>query len=139
MRSGFSFVTAIMMMLLISVVGMAMLQLSNMSVEQKGQAFMKTQAELLARSATEYAIKDMLFNPGSMPSTQTDLNGGKTIEINASVYNITMEIQFMGAPDTLSANPDDRKYYGTMLVDTTVATTIDGMPIRYVRRTVQRP
>jgi CO dehydrogenase/acetyl-CoA synthase gamma subunit (corrinoid Fe-S protein) len=123
---------------MIAVVGVAILSLSAMSLEQKGQAFMRAQAELLARSANEYAIKDILLDPKGFPggASVEGIRNGKTMTITADAYTIEMQISFVG--------PEHPEYFGAMLIDTTVTTKkgsagIDNMPIRYARRTVQKP
>lgn len=109
------------MMVLIGIVGAALLNLSAFSVEQKSQAFLRAQAELLARSGTEYAILKIA-------------QGGKinSFNISASPFDINITITYLdnGFPDI----------NGTALIDTVVTTqeSLD-MPIRYHRRTVQQP
>lgn len=113
MRRGFSLITAIFMMVLVAVVGVAILNLSTFSVEQKSQAFLRTQAELLARSGTEYAV------------LQLSKNGVGPVNISADPFDINITMDNLGN--------------GAVLMDTIVTAPDLAMPIRYHRRTVQRP
>ena len=56
MRKGFSLITAIIIMILLATLLTLSISLSSQSVKQTTDIFLKAQAELLARSATEYAL-----------------------------------------------------------------------------------
>ena len=56
LRSGFSVITAIIVMILISTLLILSLSLSSKSIKQTTDIYLKAQAEVLARSATEYAL-----------------------------------------------------------------------------------
>lgn len=107
-------ITAIFMMVLVAVVGVAILNLSAFSVEQKSQAFLRAQAELLARSGTEYAVLQLSKNGVFAP-----------VNISADPFDINITMNDLGS--------------GTVLMDTIVTAPDLAMPIRYHRRTVQRP
>ena len=56
MRSGFSLITAIIIMMTVSMLMTMMVSLSTVTVKSTTDMYLKEQAELLARSATEYAL-----------------------------------------------------------------------------------
>ncbi len=56
MRRGFSLITAIIIMMTVSLLMTMMISLSNVSTKTTTDLYLKEQAELLARSATEYAL-----------------------------------------------------------------------------------
>ena len=62
MRKGFSMVTAILFMVLVSTLGVTMLKLSVESVKTTGDIYLKEQAAFLLRSATEIAIAKIILN-----------------------------------------------------------------------------
>ncbi len=56
MRSGFSLITAIIIMMTVSLLMTLMLSLSSVTVKSTMDMYLKEQAYLLARSATEYTL-----------------------------------------------------------------------------------
>lgn len=129
MRKGFALITAIFMMVAVAVIGVAILMLSSFSVVQKSQAFMRTQSELIARSATEYAIYQVQKDENNIANNDWKNIGG----LDLFDVNITVE-QMKNSADTNS----------TFLIDVTVGSKeIDGnkdqlYPIRFTKRTVQQ-
>ncbi|MDR3347961.1 MAG: hypothetical protein LBN32_05035 [Helicobacteraceae bacterium] len=126
MRKGFSLVTAIFMMAVIAVLGVAILSLAAMANAQKSQAFLRAQAELFARSATEFAILKISEHGAAMP---------QKYEIEAYPFHITVHTQMI---------TDAAEINGTAVVDTFI-TLYEGfidnqhLPLRFHRRTVQQP
>ncbi|GHV07699.1 hypothetical protein AGMMS50229_14940 [Campylobacterota bacterium] len=130
MRRGFSLITGIFMIVAIGALGIAVLNLAATSEIQKSEAFLRVQAELLARSATEHAVYLLQLNPTSVPDIY---------EIRADPFTITVTRKVIANTD-----PDFAELAGTALIDVVVEvrdiTMTDlEMPIRYARRTVQRP
>ncbi len=56
MRKGFSLITAIIIMMAVSVLMTMMISLSSVTVKSTMDIYFKEQAQLLARSAVEYAV-----------------------------------------------------------------------------------
>ena len=69
MRKGFSMVTAILFMVLVSTLGVTMLKLSVESVKTTGDIYLKEQAAFLLRSATEIAIAKIILNPNKIANS----------------------------------------------------------------------
>ncbi|MDR0664200.1 MAG: hypothetical protein LBF86_01575 [Helicobacteraceae bacterium] len=132
-RGGFSLITAIMALVIIATIGMAILSLSTMSVEQKTQAFMRAQAELYAGMGMEYAVNELLRR-GNTTGAASDSRPDK-IDIKVDQFDINVTIRYADGSLTAPHNPE--ALY--MLIDTVVTGEVEGMPIRYARRTVQLP
>ncbi|GHV58605.1 hypothetical protein FACS1894103_0320 [Campylobacterota bacterium] len=136
MRKGFSLVTAIFMMVLISVLGVAILSLAAMSSVQKSQSFLRAQAELLADSAIEYTILRIAdtATPTSDAYTQVETHEGWTRiseqKVIADPFVITVKVKYIDGVDELN---------GTAFFDATAETTIDNMPVRFHKKKHQLP
>ncbi|MDR3163201.1 MAG: hypothetical protein LBT81_05010 [Helicobacteraceae bacterium] len=130
MRRGFSLVTGIFLMVAIAALAIAILSLAATTSVQKSQAFLRTQAELLARSATEYTV--LKISEGSILPTGAGLSTHNA-EIQADPFAINITVRFIaeaGISDDIN---------GTAIVDVVVEAPNLDMPIRYNRRTVQVP
>lgn len=153
MTRGFSLITAIIFIVLVATFGALALSLSSLNVKQTSDLYLKAQAELLAQSATEYAL--LAISAHNIAATNNCLN-----QINATypngtnpTFNINITIKYLGrglpvgttegAPNCniLSNNIQNNDSNITVLIDTFV-TTHEGIatePIRFHRRTLQKP
>jgi len=141
-RGGFSVVVAILVMVLISSILVLSLSLSSKSIKQTTDIYLKAQAEILARSATEYAVLAI--------SGHDMIHGGDCLEnINLSYNNMfdaNMTIMYIGDNlpcnnNILTNNIKTAESNVTVIIDTIVSVK-DGIadePIRIHRRTVQKP
>ncbi|MDR1451814.1 MAG: hypothetical protein LBI57_05750 [Helicobacteraceae bacterium] len=134
-RKGFSLFTAIMIMVIMASIGVAILSISSSAVEQKTQAFMRAQAELYAGVGMEYAVGELLRRGA-------DNKGGltpwyKPSELNITTDNFKIDVIINYADRNNPDAVDENSLY--MLIDAIVTGEIEGMPIRYARRTVQLP
>lgn len=140
MRKAFSLVTAIMFIVLVGTIGALALTFSTQTSKQTVDVFMKAQAELLSRSATEYAI--LAVSAHEINAINGCVN---RIDIDYSGFDAQVIIKYIGnnLPNTCNtiANDiatEDSKI--TMLIDTYVKSQ-DGLttePIRVHRRTLQK-
>lgn len=144
MKKGFSLITAIIFILLVATLGALALSLSAQSAKQTGDLYLKTQAELLARSATEYAL--LAISAHEINATTGCLNEINATYGNPNMFNINVDIKYFGrglpvACDTLANNVQERESNITVMIDTYVEAnnTISSEPIRFHRRTLQRP
>ncbi len=146
MKKGFSLLTAIIFIVLLSTIGVLALSLSSQNVKQTSDAYLKTQAELLAISATEYAV--MAMTAHEINATNGCLNTIDATYPNATnpMFNIRVDIRYFGnglpiGCDTMADNVINSDSNVTAQVDTyvTSATGIASEPIRFHRRTLQRP
>lgn len=146
MRNGFSLITAIIFIVLVATLGALSLSLSTLTTKQTSDLYLKEQAELLARSGTEFAL--LAISGHEINSTTGCLN-----QINAQypnttnpIFDINISIQYLGSNlpagcDQLGGDISTADSNLTVLVDTIVTTSTDitTEPIRFHRRTLQKP
>lgn len=148
MRRGFSLVMAIIFLVLVATVGMLSLNTSAITAKQTSDIFLREQAELLAQSATELAILDLLQTDFS-----TDCPAGKTIssffpgnEESNSLFEVKVKVErIFGVIGTCNKTGvtaiSTSRSAGTVILDTTVETIKDARnipPVRFHRRTIQK-
>jgi len=150
MRKGFSLITAIVFMILVATLGALALSLSNLSTKQTSDLYLREQAELLAQSATEYALlaisgHDFSANClNTINSSYTD--GGSTLfDINVTLYYLGNGLPAncmkpSGSINAISSNIDTNDSNRTVIIDTFVTDrNLSTEPIRIHRRTIQKP
>ncbi len=150
MRKGFSMITAIIFMILVATLGALALSLSNLSTKQTSDLYLREQAELLAQSATEYALlaisgHDFSANClNTINSSYTD--GGSTLfDINVTLYYLGNGLPAncmkpSGSINAISSNIDTNDSNRTVIIDTFVTDrNLSTEPIRIHRRTIQKP
>lgn len=140
MRKGFSLLTAILFLVLVATISVLALSLSTQSAKQTTDIFLKTQAEILAKSSTEYALLAM---SGHDYSTNCLNNINATYN---NMFDINISIQYIGSGLPAGCNKlgndivtDDSNR--TVIIDTVVSTqaNVAQEPIRIHRRTIQKP
>ncbi len=145
MRKGFSLITAIIIMMTVSLLMTMMISLSSVTVKTTTDMFLKEQAELLARSATEYSLLavsghdnhqsciekiDMLYPSAATP----------THEMNVTLWY--MGSGLVNCNHILDNNLSTPESNLTAIID--VVVTVDQKntgitePIRIHRRTLQK-
>ncbi len=137
-RRGFGIITAIILLVLIATVAVMILSLAATGSKKATDDYLRIQAEMLARSATEFAV---------MRIQGFDRSGGKCLEnlnIDAPPFDINVTISYFGSFPGCSNVLDpinDADLSGTAQVDV-VVTTKEGAtsePIRIHKRTLQKP
>jgi len=150
MRKGFSLITALVFMILVATLGALALSLSTTSVKQTSDLYLREQAELLALSATEYAILAIsahdFTGTGNCLNT---INSTYTQDGNTTLFDINITLYYLGngLPANCSTltnnlnNIDTNDSNRTVMIDTIVSSAngIASEPIRYHRRTIQKP
>jgi hypothetical protein len=139
-RSGFAMILAIFVVVLIAMGGALLMSGGAKESKAVGDKYLRAQAQLLAKSATEYAVMRVQgFNGAGclnqLNITVNDANGGNMFNINVS-----MNYSFRGAApggtcNVLAANTGKDS---TVLLDVTV--TDNGLatePIRVHERSWQ--
>jgi len=140
MRKGFSLLTAIIFLVLVATISTLALTLSTQTVKQTTDIFLKTQAELLAKSSTEYAILAMSGHDYSADCLE---NINSTYD---GVFDINISIMYIGnnlpagcaqLGTDIVTNDSNR----TVIIDTVVTSkdTITSENIRIHKRTIQKP
>ena len=147
MKKGFSLLTAVIFLVVIATLSMIALSLSTQSAKQTTDDYLKVQAELLAKSGTEFALLAM---SGHDYSTNCLNSIDIKYPINTANYthDINITIHYIGNGLPLSCNTyananniataDSNR---TVIIDTVVTTNpiIATEPIRLHRRTIQKP
>jgi len=148
MRQGFSLLTAIIFLVLVATISALTLSFSAQAVKQTSDVFLKSQAELLAQSATEYAL--LAISGHEVNATNGCLeninilypvnDGNFTHEANVSIMYIGNGLP-CNATAILSNTLDTNDSNRTVIIDTIVSTNpaISTEPIRIHRRTIQKP
>lgn len=151
MKKGFSLIMAIFFVMLIATLGMMSLSLSSKIVKQSGDIYLKEQAELYAMSATSLAVLDMQgtdYTKGCFTNKTYDFGDGFKAEVN--VFYLDSDMPQCG--DNKYSKPINKDfvtfehvdgtkatYYNIALIDVMVQNTDGIEPVRFHRRTVQRP
>ncbi|SFP06047.1 type II secretion system protein [Hydrogenimonas thermophila] len=142
MRHGFTLLLAIVIMVLIGTLMSLMLSFTTTTSKQTEDIYLKEQAELIARSATEYALLKISGNNwsnGECINNINDLNRYKNFDVNITIY-------YFGKGLPSSCNILDNNLYtkesnGTALIDVIVSITdpITSEKINFHKRTIQKP
>ena len=147
MRRGFGIITAIIILVTVATLMTLMMSLSSSSVKTTLDLYLKEQAEILTRSATEYALL-------AISAHDNTVNCIKNININypTSVdptHEINVTILYIGnaipncTNHILANNIDTNESNLTVIIDTVVsvnqANTGISEPIQVHRRTIQKP
>ncbi len=140
MRSAFSLLTAIFVMLLIGGLLALSLSFSTQSLKQTSDLYIQEQVNLLAQSAVEYEI---LRIGGSTIDDDHCYNGDdytvRGFDINTTIFYIGKG--FPASCNRLSNDIVTVDSNGTVMIDVAVSFTdpTSGGKIRYFRRTLQKP
>lgn len=156
-KRGFALVAAIFFIIIVATIAVTTLSTATMTARDTVNLHAKEQAFLLAQSATEFAI--MAMQTHHYPDTRVGgVAGANCLEqINLTypvadtpLYNIRVDLYYVNRELGCSAdnmigatNLVDNRSPGAhiALVDVTVTSTpnLGGIPIRYNRRTLQKP
>ncbi len=145
MRKGFSLITAIVILVTVATLMTLMMGLSSGSVKNTLDLYLKEQAEILSRSATEYALLAISGHNNTLDCIE---NIDMRYPADNPTHDINMTIQYIGSgivncANILSNNIDTNESNLTVIIDTIV--TVDQVntgitePIRIHRRTLQKP
>ncbi len=137
-RDGFSLLLAIIVMITIATLMALMISLSSTTLKQTSDIYNYEQTELLAKSATEIAL---------LAISGHDNNKSCINHINFTYktnYDVNMSLYYIGdalpsSCNTLDNNISTKESNGTVIIDTYVTFKGASEPIRYHRRTIQKP
>ncbi len=142
MRKGFSLLTAIVFLVLIATISAISLSLSTQTAKQTSDLLLKSQAELLLRSGTEYAMLAMSGHDYSSSCLENvNMTYNNIFDINVSIMYIGSGITCSDSNHILANNIDTNESNRTVIIDTVVTTknNIALEPLRLHRRTIQKP
>ncbi|MDP2079214.1 MAG: hypothetical protein Q8N01_02630 [Sulfuricurvum sp.] len=144
-RSGFAMIMAIFVVVLIAMGGVLLMRGGAQESKAVGDNYLRAQAQLLAKSATEYAVmRAQGFNTGGgnclnqLDIAVNDASGGNMFNINVSMqysFRGNSPCGAAGTPGVLATNTNKET---TMLMDVTVTdNNISTEPIRVHERSWQ--
>ncbi|NLK66229.1 MAG: hypothetical protein GX282_02010 [Campylobacteraceae bacterium] len=160
MKSGFSLIMGIFFIVIVATLGLMSLKFATQSARQSVDVYLREQAELYAMSATELTIlamqnKDYINENECL--THVHYSFGTDDEGNNPTFLATVNILYLDSalPDTVcgdaskidtpsgysATDPTGNKYDNVAILDVVVTSNPDLVtePIRFHRRTVQRP
>jgi len=139
MRRGFGIITALIIMMTIATLMSFMIGLSSSTVKQTGDIYLKQQAELMLRSATEYALL-------AISGHDNNINCVRNVTINSTNLTANVNIWYLGngisgctqVLDNTVVTTDSNL---TAIIDVVVQSNpiLSSEPIRLHRRTIQKP
>jgi len=144
MRRGFTLLSAIFLMVLVATLMVLAFSLSTQTAKQTGDIYLQEQGQLLARSATEFALLAISGHDNSANCIeQINLEypqGSPIFDINMSLYYIGNGLP-CNAGHLLDNTIATQESNGTVLIDTFVSYVDPGTEERVVfhRRTIQKP
>lgn len=160
MKRGFSLIMAIFFVMLIATLGMMSLSLSSKITKQSGDIYLKEQAELYAISATSLAVLEMQatdYSTGCFEGNTYDFGDGFIANVSLFYLDHNMP-RCLPKPGDIDSNIKSRNsinkdymdledsngvvnpgYYNVALIDVIVTNDQGIEPIRFHKRTVQRP
>ena len=135
MKKSFAMLFAIGFIVILSVIGLLMLNFSSVTLVNTENNYLDAQANLYAKSANEFAIAAL--------ESRDFANDGciNKIDINTSLYEINMTFHyFLTDCSNCDANCSvitTKESNGTVMINTYVKSKVDN--IRYFRQTLQKP
>ncbi len=136
LRKSFSLIYTLIFLVVIALVGMMIMEFSAYSTRHTTRSFLDTKAELILRSATEYAI---------MALQGHDYSNGRINEINMTYPGFIVHTKFHYFTTNCNSGAKDCSLISTqetnmsVLVYVTVETKNPAFHIRKVRITLQNP
>lgn len=153
MRKGFSMLTAIIFLVLVATISALSIALSSQATKQTSDIFLRSQAELLAKSATEFTL--LAISGHELNTTSGCLNtiNSQYPEAGANaIFDINVTIFYLGnglvaasgnncniLSDTIMTADSNRTVIIDTIVETTSSNSVSTEPIRIHRRTIQKP
>ncbi|MEO1928724.1 MAG: hypothetical protein ABGX26_08570 [Nautiliaceae bacterium] len=142
MRKSFSLLVSIVFMVIMSVIGYLILQFSAATVSNTSRSFVSTRADLMLRSATEYAILALQghdFSDGCLNSINYT-GGDNFFDVNITYHYFTTDdcssSKWSGCKCSHISTKDTN---GSVLIYVTVTSKNSNFHIRKVRVTLQNP
>lgn len=149
MKKGFSLIAAIFFIILISTIALTSLSIATMSAREAPNILLNQQAELLARSATEYAIMNIQQNDYNKSCPEKSV---KEINLNypnnnSPIFNAKVQIYYLNSAlpcgdnviSSSTALAANYKLASIIDVRVTSVGNIGSAPIKFSRRTLQIP
>lgn len=158
MRSGIAMIMAIGFMVIIAGILATMMNLTSVTSKRTENMYFKEQAQLLAKSATEFALLAISAHdrsPGGVVNSDCITNINSQFPSTSPYFNIRTNIQYIGLPGAtltcaganyipvanFASGQIAPESDGTVLIDVYVTSTNVNLSenIIYHRRTLQKP
>ena len=144
MKKAFSMIITIVFIIVMSIIGMMILKFSSASVMHTTRSFMDTRAELMLRSATEYAI--LALHGHEFNSTNGCLNN-VSFSDSDNLFDINITYHYFVTDDCSNSiwknckcsTIETEDTNGSVLVYVTVSSKNSDFHIRKTRFTLQNP
>ena len=148
-RGGFAMIMAIFFMILIATLLSYMLSTTSETAERTTNIYVNEQAQLLAKSAVEYAILRVSGHDRSAGGNCENSFNAKYPDSTNPLFDINVTIQYIGFGGLAGctdfiANIQTPESNGTMLIDVYVSSTTGptglnlSQSVSYHRRTLQK-
>lgn len=144
-RQGFTLIMAIWVLVAMTSMMAIMLSYSSQTLQQTTQIYTREQAQLLAKSATEYALLAISAHDRTVSNDCINHinatfapNGVTSFDINTTIRHIgfaSLACNDLPGAETISTAESN----GTVIIDTYVTSRDLNPVIRYHRRTIQKP
>ena len=139
-------IMAIILIVVLTTIMAFMLSLTQKTTKQTTNIYLKEQAILLAKSATELALLKISGYDRNATGVTTCLGTINAVypSIAAPIFNVNVTMHYIGLNCTNGYNYIPNIHTadsnGSVLIDTTVtsAANVSTDPIRYTRRTLQK-
>ena len=116
-----------------------MISLTSTTAKQTTDIYASEQTKLLAKSATEFALLAISGHDNTQNCIENiNLTYEKNYEVNMTLYYIGNSLPISNC-QKLSDNISTPESNGTVIIDTYVTFKGSSEPIRYHRRTIQKP
>jgi len=138
-RDGFSLLIAIIVMITIATLMTLMISLTSTTAKQTSDIYVNEQTKLLAKSATELALLAISGHNNAINCIENiNFIFENSYEVNISLYYIGNNLPCT-ASHLLNNNIATPESNGTVIIDTYVEYNGSSEPIRYHKRTLQKP
>ena len=145
-RGGFAMIMAIILIVVLSTIMAIMLELTQKTTKETTNLYLKEQAVLLAKSATELAILEISGHKRGAGGNTNCLSYINAVypNIASPMFDINTTIRYIGLNCKNGLNYiktiDTPESNGSVLIDTSVTSTpgTSIQTIRYFRRTLQK-
>ena len=140
MKKSFSMLIAIVFVVVMSVIGIMILEFSSSSTAHITRSFMNTRAELMLRSATEYAILALHGHNYKLNNLKgvNFTDGDNLFDVNITYHYFLTDCNESDSNATCS-KIETADTNGSVLVYVTVTSKNPNFHIRKVRFTLQNP
>lgn len=151
-RKGFTLILGIFILVAVTSLMTLMISYNVQTLNQTTQIHSKAQAELLSKSATEYALLAISAHDRTLANDCINFINSSYSPGNIKMFDINTSIRYIGlgtlggcnTVNTFAGTILTPESNGTVIIDTYVSSNLANLipgevAIRYHRRTIQKP